>query len=214
MKNLILSGIVVVSMFSSCSKEDVTNNEKMTDKGQFKSSILNKNNSSKIAGKEYMDQLPYLDAHTDFMAFNVENDLGHKMNDPKIDWKTLNSLYSSDLSTASKQYLIYILFAKKDLLGIQDETPSKDQEDIIKEYTKELVNTKYFGYCLLYNALSVLNNDSENTALVKDLANQISVYSESEKFHSDFLSKPTGREKWIEKVKEDYSYLDKIKGLQ
>ncbi|WP_100077212.1 hypothetical protein [Chryseobacterium camelliae] len=214
MKNLILSGIVVASIFSSCSKEDITNNEKITDKGQFKSSILNKNDNSKIAGKEYMDQLPYLDAHTDFMVFNIENDLGHKMNDPKIDWKTLNSLYSADLSTASKQYLIYILFAKKDLLGIQTETPSKDQEDIIKEYTRELVNTKYVGYCLLYNALNVLNNDSENTALVKDLANQISVYSESEKFHSDFLSKPTGREKWIEKVKENYSYLDRIKSLQ
>lgn len=214
MKNLILSGIVVASIFSSCSKEDITNNEKITDNGQFKSSILNKNDNSKIAGKEYMDQLPYLDAHTDFMAFNIENDLGHKMNDPKIDWKTLNSLYSADLSTASKQYLIYILFAKKDLLGIQTETPSKDQEDIIKEYTRELVNTKYVGYCLLYNALNVLNNDSENTALVKDLANQISVYSESEKFHSDFLSKPTGREKWIEKVKENYSYLDRIKSLQ
>jgi len=214
MKNLILSGIVVASIFSSCSKEDITNNEKITDKSQFKSSILNKNDNSKIAGKEYMDQLPYLDAHTDFMAFNIENDLGHKMNDPKIDWKTLNSLYSADLSTASKQYLIYILFAKKDLLGIQTETPSKDQEDIIKEYTRELVNTKYVGYCLLYNALNVLNNDSENTALVKDLANQISVYSESEKFHSDFLSKPTGREKWIEKVKENYSYLDRIKSLQ
>lgn len=214
MKNLILSGIVVASMFSSCSKDDIANNEKMTDKGQFKSSILSKNNNSKIAGKEYTEQLPYLDAHTDFMAFNVENDLGHKMNDPKIDWKMLNSLYSADLSTASKQYLIYILFAKKDLLGIQDKTPSKDQEDIIKEYTKELVNTKYFGYCLLYSALSVLNNDSENTALVKDLAKQIATYSKSEKFHSDFISRPEGRDQWIEKVKEDYSYLDRIKSLQ
>ena len=77
------------------------------------------------------------------MVFNVENDLAHKMNDPKVDWKTINALYSADLSTASKQYLIYILFAKKDLLGIQNTAPTTDQAKLIAQYAQELVNTKY-----------------------------------------------------------------------
>ena len=215
MKKFILSAIIATSILSSCSKEDITTNEKIDDKSAFKSSILTKNSSSKITGKEYTQQLLYLDPHTDFMTFNVENDLGHKMNDPKIDWKTLNALYNSDLSTASKQYLIYILFAKKDLLGIQNTTPTQEQSNLIADYTKELVNTKYFGYCLLYNALETLNNDSQySSQLVKDLSKQIVDDSKDEVFHSNFLKRPQGRDTYLQKVQEDYAYLDKIKGLQ
>jgi len=148
--------------------------------------------------------LPYLDAHTDFMVFNVENDLAHKMNDPKVDWKTINALYSADLSTASKQYLIYILLAKKDLLGIQNTAPTTDQAKLIAQYAQELVNTKYPGYCLLYNTLLTLNS-TEYAPLSETLASQIEV------FHSNFLNRPEGRDPYVAKVKEDYIYLDKIK---
>lgn len=212
MRKFILSAIVVSSILTSCSKEDVTTNEKISDKGAFKSSVLKgKTQSNRIAGKEYTEQLPYLDAHSDFMAFNVENDLAEKMNDPQVDWKTLNTLYSSDLSNASKQYLIYILFAKKDLLGIQNTAPNEDQAKLIANYTQELVNTKYFGYCLLYNALKTLSSATEYTTLAKTLATQIVEDSKTEVFHANFISRPEGRDPYLDKVKEDYSYLDKIK---
>lgn len=212
MKKFILSAIIASSILTSCSKEDVTANDKTGDKNAFKSSILTKNSSSnRIAGKEYTEQLPYLDAHTDFMAFNVENDLAHKMNDPQVDWKTLNALYSSDLSTASKQYLIYILFAKKDLLGIQNSTPTQDQAKLIADYTQELVNTKYFGYCLLYNALVTLKATPEYASLANTLATQIVANSNTEVFHANFVNRPEGRDPYLNKVKEDYTYLDKIK---
>jgi hypothetical protein len=211
MKKFILRAIVVSSILASCSKEDGTASEKTGDKNEFKSSILNKNSSSsKIAGKEYTEQLPYLDAHTDFMAFNVENDLAHKMNDTAIDWQTLNALYSSDLNTASKQYLIYIVLAKKDLLGIQNTTPTQAQATIIANYAQELVNSKYIGYSLLYNTLATLNNDVQYGTLVKTLAAQIIADSKTENFHSNFINRPEGRDPYIEKVKEDYTYLGKI----
>lgn len=210
MKKIILNIAVVATIFTSCSKDDITTYEQKSDRNA-KSSIITKKSTDIPSGKEYTEQLPYLDAHTDFMAFNVENDLSHKMNDPKIDWKTINALYSSNLNTAEKQHIIYILFAKKDLIGIQNDAPTKDQANLIANYTKELVNTKYIGYCLLYNALATLNNTSEYSPLVKDLAKQIVSYSAEEKFHSDFVNKPEGRDRWLNKVKEDYTYLDKIK---
>ena len=210
MKKFILTTIVLSSIVTSCSKEEGTT-ENINDKEVSKSSILNKNSSSgKTAGKEYTQQLPYLDAHTDFMVFNIENDLAHKMNDSQVDWKTLNALYSADLSTASKQYLIYILLAKKDLLGIQNTAPTADQAKLIAQYAQELVNTKYPGYCLLYNTLLTLNS-TEYAPLSKTLATQIVSNSKTEVFHSNFLNRPEGRDPYIAKVKEDYTYLDKIK---
>ena len=213
MKKIILNVIVASTILTSCSTDDIIKYEEKSNKNA-KSSIITKNSADIVPGKEYTEQLPYLDAHTDFMAFNVENDLGNKMNDPKIDWKTINTLYNSNLNTAEKQHIIYILFAKKDLLGIQNTTPTKDQENLVANYTKELVNTKYIGYCLLYNALVTLKNSPKNAVLVKDLANQIVTYSADENFHSDFVNKPEGRDRWLNKVKEDYTYLDKIKKLQ
>lgn len=209
MKKIILSIAVVTTILTSC-KDDNPVSEQSQDKNA-KSSIITKRSADIPSGKEYTQQLPYLDAHTDFMAFNVENDLGNKMNDPKIDWKAINALYHPDLSTASKQHVIYILFAKKDLLGIQNNTPTQEQANLIANYTKELVKTKYIGYCLLYNALETLRKDPKNALLVKDLAKQIASYSAKETFHSDFINKPEGRDRWLAKVKEDYSYLNKIK---
>ncbi|MEY8761119.1 hypothetical protein [Chryseobacterium tongliaoense] len=216
MKKIILSTIAITSILTNCSKEDAMANESNNDKSAFKSSVLNENNSAtnRIVGKEYTEQLPYLDAHTDFLTFSTENDLNHKMNDSKIGWKAISSLYHIDLSTAEKQFLIYIILAKKDLLGIQNDTPTQDQAALIINYAKELVASKYIGYCLLYNTLVTLNKDSQNSQLVKDLAKQIVTYSGAETFHSDFVSKPEGRDPYINKVKEDYTYLDKIKDLQ
>ncbi len=210
MKKIIFTIVVATTVLTSCSKDDNPRSEQNNDRNA-KSSIITKKSADIPSGKEYTEQLPYLDAHTDFMAFNVENDLGNKMNDPKVDWKTINALYRPDLNTAEKQHIIYILFAKKDLLGIQNSSPTQDKEKLIADYTKELVNTKYIGYCLLYNALKTLNNDPKNAQLVKDLAKNIVAYSATERFHSDFVSKPEGRDRWLDKVKEDYSYLDKIK---
>lgn len=210
MKKRILNIAVVAAIFTGCSKDDMATYEQKSDKNA-RSSVITKKPADIPSGKEYTEQLPYLDAHTDFMAFNVENDLGKKMNDPKIDWKTINALYNSNLNTAEKQHIIYILFAKKDLLGIQNSTPDEAQANLIADYTKELVNTKYIGYCLLYNALATLNRTPEYMPLVKDLAKQVATYSAEERFHSDFLNKPEGRERWLNKVKEDYAYLDKIK---
>ncbi|EJL72050.1 hypothetical protein [Chryseobacterium populi] len=216
MKKIILSTIAITSILANCSKEDAMANESNNDKSAFKSSILNENNSvtSRVAGKEYTEQLPYLDAHTDFLTFSIENDLNHKINDSEIEWKVINSLYNTDLSTAEKQFLIYIILAKKDLLGTQNETPTQDQAALIANYAKELVASKYIGYCLLYNTLVTLNKDSQNTQLVKDLAKQIVTYSGTETFHSDFVRKPEGRDPYINKVKEDYTFLDKIEDLQ
>ncbi|HCN48842.1 MAG TPA: hypothetical protein DIT10_07090 [Chryseobacterium sp.] len=210
MKKVILGVILAYSISTSCSKDENFSDKSAT----LNSSILNNTNGKTAIGKEYTQQLLYLDAHTDFMTLNVENDLSHKMNDPKIDWKTINALYNPDLNTASKQYLIYILLAKKDLLGIQNTTPTQEQANLIINYAKELVKTKYFGYCLLYNTLETLNTDAKNAQLVKDLSKQIVVDSGTEKFHADFISRPEGRDPYINKVKEDYTYLDKIKHLQ
>lgn len=211
MKKIILSIGVVTSILTGCSKEDMTTNES-NNKETFKSAILTKNNNAnKVSGKEYTEQLPYLDAHTDFLTFSIENDLNHKMNDSKMDWKTINALYSTDLSTAEKQFVIYIVLAKKDLLGIQNSAPTQDQANLISIYAKELVSSKYIGYCLLYHTLVTLNNTSENVPLVKTLAKQIVTYSETEKFHLDFISRPEGRDPYLNKVKEDYTYLDKIR---
>lgn len=208
MKKIILSVIGVVSIITSCSKEENIIDPKKPVSAY--SSIM-KPGTRVEKGKEYTVQLPYLDAHTDFMVFNVENELGKKMNDPKVDWKAINALYKPELNTAEKQYLIYILFAKKDILGLQNTNPTPEIENLIADYTKEMVNTKYIGYCLLYNALITLNKNPENKLLVKALAEQIAKYSEDEKFHSNFLGRPQGREQWLNRVKEDLSYLDKIK---
>ena len=66
------------------------------------------------------------------------------------------------------------------------------------------------GYCLLYNTLLTLNS-TEYAPLSETLASQIVFNSKTEVFHSNFLNRPEGRDPYVAKVKEDYTYLDKIK---
>lgn len=205
--------LCVLGLFSCTNDNLKRTDESSRVQERKKSSVLaNKGDETKEEGKAYTQQLPYVDANHDFLSFNVKNKLNEKMNDPKVTWEEIDKLYHDNLNPAEKQFLIYIMLAKKDLIGLQKEKPSNEQFAKLSKYTQELVNSKYIGYCLLYNALITLDN-GDNSDIIQSYAKKIEDYSANESFHSNFLKKPKEKGAYIEKVSENYSFLDKIKKL-
>lgn len=210
MKKIIYT-LFVFGLFS-CTNDHTNRTEENGNETSKVSSVLVDNDRQNKRGKEYVNQLPYVDSNHDFLNFSMENQLNEKMNDPNITWEEIDKLYHDDLNPAQKQFLIYIILAKKDLIGLQNENPTDAQYAKLAKYTQELVDSKYIGYCLLYHALATLHH-GDNAEQIKSYANEIEHYSANESFHSNFLANPNGKGEYIQKIRENQSFLDKIKEL-
>ena len=204
---ILISAISIT--ITSCDKSSSSKNEEVNSRITSPKEKSFQNTS--LIG--YKGQLPYIKSQTqeEIAEQNATLDLGNKVTDSKFDWKYFDKQYSDDLTESQKQNLSYIILSTKDLIQLSMDKPNDEiLKNAIIKYTKILVETKYIGYCLLYNSLENI----ENKKLVTELANSISKYSKEETFHKHNIDNIEIQNTTIHtKIKEDYSYLEKIKAL-
>lgn len=168
---------------------------------------------------DYKGQLPYLNSESsDIIKSDLYTEIESKISNDKYSWEYFDNLYNNEMTLAEKQKLAYIVLSQKDLIGLlKNNTKNQVFHDKVKKHINILVESEYIGYCLLYNALeSVKTKDID---FVKKSAKLIENYSYNDDFHSDIIAnvemaKDPHVSKYFHKIKENYSYLDKIKDLK
>lgn len=165
----------------------------------------------------YQGQLQYLKGdYNSISSIRVENQLDSKISDPNIDWTYFDGLYTESLSITEKQYLAYAVLVKKDLLAEFKNSPSQTEAEAILKYTNMLVQTGYYGYCLMYNCLETLKNQNFVFANISDLKHNIVNNTTAKQYHegaiqhlSNYPDDP-GSKRQLQKLNEDFSYLERI----
>lgn len=160
----------------------------------------------------YKGQLPYLSLKNEAdesSEIAAKLKLEEKVNNPEYDWKYFNNLYNESLSVTEKQNLSFIILSTKDLIGLAQRDPKNTElKNAIKQNVTTLTNTKYIGYCLLYNAIEAANDENfkkEQFSIIVD-------YAKNENFHEfNLKNKALENTPFYAKIKENYSYLETIK---
>jgi len=162
----------------------------------------------------YLGQLPYITANSasEISEFNTEFELSRKVPDSTITWEYFDTLYADSLSTAQKQNVAVFVLRSKNLIALAREHPDNVKyKKALTKYIDVLVETSYFGYCLLYAALEQCTDSN----YAKQRAAEIVDYSITETFHQSFLSDPAVSADWrYRKVEEDLTYLSKLRDLR
>ena len=205
MKKIILCSAFIAVLFSCSKEEEIISNPTSASKKSFVD----------FQKKGYQGQLQYLNARYSTFDFSIKNNLKNTINNEKYDWKYFDSLYNESLNISEKQYLAYIILAKKDLLSDFKNNPDQQKNDVIEKYTNILIDTEYVGYCLLYNSLETLQKSKFNK---KDLSKQkqdILSYSSrinfSENASRNLSTKDSKANMYITKINENQEYLEMIK---
>ncbi|WP_396192490.1 hypothetical protein [Flavobacterium sp.] len=214
MKNLLL--LLILTSLCSCEKKENIN--EINDKADSKKTQSHKSFTD-FSKLDYRGQLPYLsgDSENNSNKLALEYNFNSKIIDKKITWEYFDAIYNDDLSIPEKQNLAYVILSLKDLLGLYDNNKNNSNlENKIIKYSKILVETKYIGYCLLFNCLKTIQQ--KNPKLVNELSNKIITYSASEDFHTSVindtvLASNSSSSKYYYKIKENYTFLEKIKFL-
>lgn len=201
--------IILISLFFSC------NNETKTElKIQEKST---KKSFQDFSKKTYRGQGLYLkktENIEDTAKMALEYDFDKNIHDRKVSWEYFDKIYKENLTITEKQHLSFIILSTKDLIGLYNNDKSnKILEKKLIFYTKLLIDSEYIGYCLLYFSLNALKNS--NPELINEYKNKILNYSTRDEFHKKTLSdkdlESSEMAIYYKKVKENFSYLDKIK---
>lgn len=214
---------VLTLLFSNCSEDQVSfenrNSEKITAENLSSNRILG--SESQMTG--YQGQLPYVitssDKGEDLLEFVMTNNIHENTENRDLDWKVFDQIYSSKLNTGQKQYVAFLVLAKKDLLKDFSNNPTDFKAKKIKFYTEVLVNSDYTGYCLLYNALSVLKSQnfvSNDISQMKTLV--LENYNRQKRSHDEtirsFQSKPSEQtDYFLKKLQENLEYVERIRSL-
>lgn len=211
--------IFIVSCTNDESKEIVQNQN--TSNLNSKVNAATKNTSVVDYTKSgYQGQLQYLNGnHDDINDFKADNGLDEKIHDSQYDWMYFDNLYNTNLNVTQKQYLAYIILSKKDLLSEFNNSQTQVEADAILKYTNVLVDTNYFGYCLMFNCLNTLKNQNLVSIDINSLKLNIINNTNAKQFHVgsiEHLSNYTSDAHSLEvlnKIKDDLRYLDDISNL-
>lgn len=208
MKKTLTGGLLFVLLGTSC-----VNTKTESEENSFQNVVKTETQKPDCSG--YRNQLPYYKAASETEAaeemakWNYEE----KISEENIGWTYFDGLYNDNLSVYNKQKLAFIILSKKDLIGLVKQNPNDENlKTALKKYVSILVDTKYFGYCVLFSALELLSDD---TIFITETIQEIDRYAALEKFHTNVLDQGNDfpdREVFL-KIKEDYSYLERIKNL-
>ncbi len=210
MKKYIVPYLALITILISCDKAK----EPKQKVGATKKSYFVTNKMG------YQNQLPLYTAiaansNTDF---SINNKIGEKIADQSLNYEVFEKMLTPQLNIADKQYLIYIILAKKDFIGYVN--ANKNSETAVKklqDYITTLIDSKYIGYCVLYNALKALPEDLHPFASEKFAA--ITAYSQNDEIslamaRNSNIAIGNSSEKQIiiqSKFKENLVYLERIK---
>lgn len=209
--------IILASLaLASCRHETNSGVNRFSDTGGLSGGTTDKKKDSfhdfTLTG--YQGQLSYITAssETEIAEFNAEHEIAQKVKDTAVTWEYFDSLYKDELSNGERQNVGVLILLNKDLIGLAREDPDNVRyKRALKKYIDILVDTEYFGYCLLYSALEQYGD----SAYAKLKASEIIAYSYRETFHEMYLNDPNLKDDFSHgKVEEDLSYLLKIRELQ
>ena len=210
MKNNFVSILVLTLLFLGCGKpQEAKQKSNSTKKSLF---ITNK--------MGYQNQLPLYtgEANATNLNVNIQNIIGQKLADESIGYSEFEKMMSPELTISEQQYLIYIILAKKDFIAyVNANKNSKQNVEKLRNYVSVLVKSKYIGYCVLYNALKVLQTiDKEfvnnNFLAIVSYAEKDGI-SKSMAQNTQTATGNTDQKQAIiqSKFKENLEYLDRIK---
>lgn len=195
-------------MLIACNK--TTNDEKKAS--AKKSFFLNESDG-------YRNQLPLFATASTTASLNMafQKNFDAKLHDKTVTYETFEQLYTPDLTLAEKQYLAFIILAKKDFIGhVRQHPTAKADIQKMKAYITLLVENKYIGYCVLYNALQSLPATEKD--FVHQQYRQIALYADKDTITPSILeaassSTPaTAQQKKVRaKFAENKRYLNLIK---
>ncbi len=198
---------LLISCNDSETNNKINNLEKQATKSIFK-----------VENVDYTGQLPYIETHedTDFNQINEKLNINDILKNKADDWSVLDSKFNEKLTSFESEYLSYLILSKKDLIKDYKFDNSNNTKDKFMFHLNNLIEHENVGYCLLYNGLMCLKNT--NPDYVKTKAQIIVNYSKDDKFHSEYINdkmieNDPVMEKYYKKIKDNYSYLDKIKKL-
>lgn len=161
----------------------------------------------------YFGQLAYIVASTpeEVAQFNAAEQIAEKLADSTITWISFDRIDLENQSSAVKQELAVIVLRNKGLIGLARADPqNREYQTAMTKYIDNLIETRYFGYSLLYAALQQCIDQS----YVRRKASEIMAYSVTETFHQDYLNNPALSADWrCQKVEEDLICLSKIRDL-
>lgn len=173
----------------------------------------------------YKLQAPFVNLDVDgvdnFTQFYMDNDLLNLIKSSTTTWETFDELFNNptkNFTQIQKQYLAYVILVKKDLIGyVKNNAENTTATGKLKDYVTVLTESKYIGYCTLYFALKSLQTSQET--FVHNSAQTISTNSAGDEFTADMNEEvktnfDTYDEKGkatLNKYKDNYSYLEKIK---
>ncbi|MGH2664547.1 hypothetical protein [Flavobacterium sp.] len=205
----ILSGSLLLTLLAIGCIDNKTESEE----NNLHNLVKKENLKCDFAG--YRNQLPYYKASSETEAAEEMAKLNYeeKINDKNTDWTYFDQLYNDSLSVYNKQKLAFTILSKKDLIGLVKQNSSDENlKNALKKYITILVDTKYFGYCVLFSSLELISDDTD---FIDQKTNAISDYADLEKFHKNVLEQGDDfpdKEVFL-KIEEDYSYLSRIKAL-
>lgn len=208
MKKIISGSFILVLLGMGC-----VNSKTEQEENNFQNIVKSETQKSGFFG--YRNQLPYYRASSETEAAEEMAKLNYeeKVSDENTDWSYFDQLYDDNLSVYNKQKLAFTILSKKDLIGLVRQNPNDENlKTALKKYVSLLVDTKYFGYCVLFSSLELLSDDA---AFVNEKINTIAGYAALEKFHKNVLDQGNDfpdKEVFL-KIEEDYSYLKRIENL-
>ncbi|WP_299127549.1 hypothetical protein [uncultured Winogradskyella sp.] len=215
-KTQLFTFLLILLVFSCSDQNNENVNTSMLNKkvdnltGSHKS-FINFNDNS------YKDQLPYVNGDYDISKLSLELKLKDIINSDNYSWEYFNKLYNEDFNVSEKQFISYIILAKKDLIGDFIANPNKRKSALVLKYTGVLVNSEYIGYNVLYNSLISLNQSNEDYSdYIQSFKDNISIYSVNDTFHKDFINSDvegSNLSHYSKKIKSNYEFLNRINDI-
>ena len=217
-KNIVILCSFFLSILS-CNSEENDSNLKHSLKTESSASAKLVGNTQQ---EGYKGQLPFIDMtsndSSDIINFTIDNK--DKISSENNTWSDIDSLYSDNASIGVRQYIAYVVLAKKDLIADFKQAPDRNKIEKINFYTNVLIDSENKGYCLLYECLNVLANQNIITVDTASLKQAIvSSYDDATKelFLTQIQTLQNNSDPQsqmlVNKIKENLTFIDQIENL-
>ncbi|PJR03750.1 hypothetical protein [Avrilella dinanensis] len=190
--------IVFLSLIISCDGEKQLSNEQENAKNYQKTFASNTNDLSHIP------LISSTDENESALELIFENDFQTKEMSNQYGWEYFDKFHSQGLNSSEEQYVAYVVLKRKELITQLSIKPQ--DEDILNAFKRNidiLVNNKYLGYHLLYNALNVISTIDES--YTKETARKIVAYSIDNEYVCNGYQELLNNSNIDDQTKESYS---------
>lgn len=190
--------IVFLSLIISCDSEKQLSNEQENAENYQKTFTSNTNDLSHIP------LISSTDENESALELIFDNDFQTKEMSNQYGWEYFDKFHSQGLNSSEEQYVAYVVLKRKELITQLSIKPH--DEDILNAFKRNidiLVNNKYLGYHLLFNALNVVSTIDES--YTKETARKIVAYSIDNEYVCNGYQELLNNPNIDDQTKESYS---------